>query len=431
MITTNPGSTWSGSLRYSARELVEPASLDELRRTVSSRDKVHALGTRHSFSAVADTPGTLISTARMPGGIDVDTQARTVRVPAATRYGELAQVLDARGLALGAMASLPHISVAGTIATGTHGSGVNARCLSDAAVELEMVTASGDLVTLRRDRDAEFDGAVVALGALGVVTTVTLTAEQACPMRQAVYQDLPPESADQQGLEAVLACASSVSLFTRWQSPGFDQVWVKERTDGRGGALSSGDGRDLPTTLHGAHRAPAPVHPLPGMPAGNCTDQSGEPGPAHERLPHFRLEFTPSAGEEIQSEYLIGREDLAQACAALRPLGALMEPVLLVSEIRAVAADDLWLSMAQGRDSAALHFTWRRDPAGVVAVLPHIEEALAPFSPRPHWGKVHSLAPDVVRGRWTRADDFAALAARMDPAGRFSTPLLKALKLTA
>src|SRR5699024_2444126 len=146
-----------------------------------------------------------------------------------------------------------------------------------------------------------------------------------------------------------------------------------------------------------------------------CTDQTGEPGPAHERLPHFRLEFTPSNGEEIQSEYFIAREHLAAALDAVMPLGERIRPLLHASEIRTVAADELWLSPAHRRDSACVHFTWKQLPQQVEALLPEIEERLAPLAPRPHWGKVFTLAPERVRAQYPRLRDFRTLRDRLDP----------------
>ena len=155
------------------------------------------------------------------------------------------------------------------------------------------------------------------------------------------------------------------------------------------------------------------------MAPDNATEQLGIPGPWQERLPHFRLAFTPSSGEELQTEYLLPRELAGAALEALAPLGDRIAAVLQISEIRTVAADDLWLSMASGRDSVAFHFTWIQDDAAVMPVVASIEAALAPFAARPHWGKVFSTAPETVAGLYPRWDDFAALLRRYDPAGKF------------
>jgi xylitol oxidase len=388
---------WAGNVTFSASEVARPAGLDELCRTVGGAVRVHAVGSRHSFSTVADSPGTLVSLDDMPRTVEIDTEARQARVAAATRYSELALALDKVALAVPNMASLPHIGVVGACATGTHGSGDRNQCLATSVAGLEMVTATGDVVSVN-----ELDGAVVSLGALGVVTSVTLDLVPAFEVRQWVYDDLPADSIS----EEILASAYSVSLFSTWRNPSaFDQVWIK-----------AADGwESAPEEWHGARLADGPRHPVPGMPAQYANEQGGMPGPWHARLPHFRAEFTPSAGEELQSEYLIPRAHLRDAVRALTPLAPRIAPLLLVNEIRSVAADSLWLSPAYGRDTIGLHFTWRQDP-DVAEVLPMIEDALAPFGPRAHWGKVFSPSMEFP---YPRLEDFVRLAAGYDPDGKF------------
>ncbi|WP_341361046.1 FAD-binding protein [Georgenia sp. M64] len=412
-----PLTNWARTLTFGARAVHRPGSVAELQELVRTSERIRALGTGHSFSRVADTTADLVSVAGLPPTVEIDPARSRVTVAAGVRYGELAERLHRAGLALRAMASLPHISVAGACATGTHGSGVTNQGLASAVSAVELVTGDGELRTLSRADDPEdFPGAVVALGSLGVVVRLTLDVVPTYDVSQVVYEDLPATSLGQDELDEVLAGAYSVSLFTRWRGDDVDQVWLKHRPDDAG--------TDQPwapraTTFHGARLAAGPVHPVPGMPAESCTVQGGDPGPWHERLPHFRAAFTPSSGEEIQSEYLVARADAAAALTALRGLRERVAPVLHVSEVRTVAADDLWLSPAYGRDSVALHFTWHKDPGGVAAVLPAVEEALAPYAPRPHWGKVFTIAPDVVRSAYPRIGDFAALADHLDPTGTF------------
>jgi xylitol oxidase len=391
---------WAGNVTFAARHLFEPTSLDELRRLVSGSGRLHAIGTRHSFNHVADTSGDLISLAAMPSDIEIDADAGTVTAPAAIRYGDLAVHLHRSGLALGNLASLPHISVAGAVATGTHGSGVGNGSLATAVSGIEMVTADGELVKLRRG-DGHFAGAVVALGALGVVVRLTLDVIPTFDIAQHVYDDVPRER-----LDDLLGAGYSVSLFTDWTSDRLTQVWCK---------LTAGQ---RPPVWLSDRRADSPRHPVPGMPAQNCTGQLGAPGAWHTRLPHFRLGFTPSSGAELQSEYLIARADLPGALAALDDLRRRIAPLLFVSEIRTIAADDLWLSPSYGRDSGAIHFTWRPDPA-VEALLPDIEAALAPFEPRPHWGKLFALGPSEIAARYQRLPDFVGLMRAYDPEGKF------------
>jgi alditol oxidase len=406
-----PGLSWSGTVDYGPGPLHAPTSVAELRSLVGRSRRIRALGTRHSFSEIAASDADLVTLAHLPAGLEVDVAARTVRVAAGVRYGELALASAEHGLALANMGSLPHISVGGASATGTHGSGDGKRSLSSSVRAVDLVTAGGDLLSLSRDEDPEiFDGAVLALGALGIVTHLTLDLVPAAPMRQTVHLDFPSESMTSEGLLAMLAGGTSVSLFHHWDGR-IDQAWVKQ---------VAGRDEELPEQWLGGRRARRPVHPLPGMPADFCTDQTGEPGPAHERLPHFRLEFTPSNGEEIQSEYFVARKDLAAALAAVMPLRERIRPLLHASEIRTVAADELWLSPAYRRDSACVHFTWKQLPEQVKALLPEIEERLAPFAPRPHWGKVFTLDPAQVRARYPRLADFLTLRERLDP-GRVFT----------
>ncbi|MEU6367976.1 FAD-binding protein [Streptomyces sp. NPDC046931] len=402
---TQSVTNWAGNITYAAGELHRPRSLDALRALVTASAQVRVLGSGHSFNRIAEPgpDGVLVSLSELPGEVDVDTAARTVRVGGGVRYAELARVVHRHGLALPNMASLPHISVAGSVATGTHGSGVANGPLASAVREVELVTADGSTLRIGRGEHG-FAGAVTALGALGVVTALTLDLEPDFLVEQHVFTELPLEGLE---FETVTAAAYSVSLFTDWRAPGFRQVWLKRRTD-----------QPLPD-FPWARPATEALHPVPGMPAVNCTPQGGVPGPWHERLPHFRADFTPSSGAELQSEYLLPRPCALDALHALDAVRATVAPVLQTCEVRTVAADAQWLSPAYGRDSVALHFTWVEDTASVLPVVRRVEEALDAFGPRPHWGKVFTVPAETVRARYPRVGDFAALAAGLDPAGKF------------
>jgi xylitol oxidase len=399
---------WSGNVTFSARHRHQPTSIDELRAIIAKSDKIRALGTAHSFNAIADSPADQVSLAAMPTVIDIDAQASTVTVSGGVRYGELAQHLHRAGYALHNLGSLPHISVAGACATGTHGSGVTNGNLSTAVRALEMVTANGDVVTIN-GTDAAFAGSVVALGMLGVVTTLTLAIAPTFEVAQYVYDDLAFGTL-LDDVDAIFSAAYSVSLFTDWNASTVNQVWLKHR---------------LPDPTAGqppwpnARRADGPRHPVPGMPTINSTEQGGVAGAWYERLPHFKLDFTPSSGDELQTEYFVARTSAAQALAAVHGVRQLISPVLQISELRTIAADDLWLSEAYGRDSLAIHFTWINDPDRVAPVLTAVEAALAPFEARPHWGKVFSIEPAVVAASYERLPAFGALAAQYDPTGKF------------
>ena len=405
---------WAGNITFGAARVHRPGTLDELQSVVAASDRVRALGSGHSFSPVADTTGDLVSVAGLPATVDVSPDRTTATVAAGMRYGEVAVALQAQGLALHNLGSLPHISVAGAVATGTHGSGPTLGSLSTAVVGLDLVTATGSVLRLDR-ADPRFPGGVVALGALGVVTAVTLAVQPTYDVAQTVYQDLPVRRLAT-GLEEILAAGTSVSLFTTWGRDVVDQVWVKRRTDDPRPALG-------PDWLD-ARAATEPLHPLTGMSPASCTEQLGVPGPWHQRLPHFRLDHTPSSGAELQTEYLVPRRHALDALDAVHGIAARVAAVLQVSELRTVAADDLWLSPAYQQDSLAIHFTWVDDPAAVAPVVAELEQGLAPFGARPHWGKVFTMPPATVQSRYPRLADFAALRRELDPDDVFGNAMV-------
>jgi alditol oxidase len=409
---------WSGNIAFQAEEVCHPASLEEVRSLAARGSKLRVLGSGHSFNDIADTPGSLVSLAKLPPTIEIDGAAGRVKVGANVRYAELSRRLHDEGYALHNLASLPHISVAGSIATATHGSGDGNGNLATAVSGLEIVTAGGDLVSLSRDRDGDrFNGAVVGLGALGIVVSVTLDVEPAFAMRQRVYEGLPLEVLDEH-FSAVVSGAYSVSLFTTWRAPRIDQVWVKERVDPAGE-------RPMAEDWFGARPADGPRHPVPGMSAVACTEQLGVPGPWFDRLPHFRPDFAPSSsGDELQTEFLLPRRHAVDALHAVNEVRDRVATVLQVCEVRTVAVDDLWMSTAYGEDTVAIHFTWVKDADAVLPVIGLLEERLAPFGHRPHWGKLFTTPADALRSRYPRLSDFHALARHYDPNGTFTNDFL-------
>ncbi|MFJ4254571.1 D-arabinono-1,4-lactone oxidase [Microbacterium sp. NPDC090003] len=413
---------WAGNLTYRASRVEHPASIDELRALLSQGGMVRMLGSRHCFNDIADTDGVLIALDRLPAVFEVSPERDAVRVAGGLRYGDIAPLLAAEGLALANLASLPHISLAGAVATGTHGSGDAIGSLASAVRALTIVTPAGETRELHRS-DAEFDGAVVSLGALGAIVDLTLDVEPTYDVAQHVFEH-PSWDAILTDLEAVTGIGTSVSIFSTWQHTDVaDQIWVKQRLpEAREAARES-----LFESL-GAEAAASKRHPILGVDPVACTEQLGVPGPWFERLAHFKLEFTPSAGAEIQSEYLVPRADAVTAIQAVRSLAGQIAPLLLVNEIRTVKADDLWLSPSYGTDAVGIHFTWRPDEAAVRAFLPTLEAALPPTA-RPHWGKVFTLDATEVRERYPRFDDFDALAARFDPERRLVNGFLERLGL--
>jgi len=385
---------------------VTVTSVEDVRRILDAPGRVRALGTRHSFTDLPDTTGTLIDVTGLPTEITLDSDARTVTVSAGTRYGELALWLEQRGWAMGNMGSLPHINVGGAIATGTHGSGDGNPVLSDSVTALRYVGADAELHEVRRG-DGDFDALVVGLGAYGVVVAVTLAIQPTFRMRQDVYSGVSWDAA-LADYDAVTAAGYSVSVFTLWEPESLGFVWVKTRLEDDYAAVPE-------VLLDGVHAPDAA--PLGAI--DNVTELGGVPGPWMLRLPHFRLDAQPSFGDEIQTEYFVERRHAAGALRAVQALGDGIRPHLFVSELRTAAADELWLSPAYQRDVVIIHFTWLNHPEGVRSMLPAIEEALAPFDARPHWGKVHGFDRASIERVHPRLADAREVFERLDPDGRF------------
>ncbi len=401
------GSNWAGTYAYRARELHRPETLEQLQELVARAPRLRVLGSRHSFTDVGDSDE-LVTLDDLPR--DVVVGDGTVSCGGAVRYGDLAEALHAEDLALHNLASLPHISIAGSIATATHGSGDASGNLATAVAALELVTSGGEVVTAARG-DENFEGLVVGLGALGAVTRVTLDVEPAYEIAQRVYEGLTWEALFAH-FDEITGAGDSVSVFTLWDERA-GSVWVKSRAD---------PSRD---ELFGALPADGERHPIPGLDPVHCTRQQGVPGRWSDRLPHFQMGFTPSVGEEIQSEYHVARADAVAAIEALRALGGALRPALQVTEIRTVAADRLWLSPQYGQDTVGFHFTWRREPELVGRLVAALEVALAPFAPRPHWGKLFLAGAATIADRYERLPDFMRLAERLDPRGAFRNDWLE------
>jgi xylitol oxidase len=404
---------WAGNHEYRAGRVHRPATLAETRAIVARAPRLRVLGSRHSFSDVADSDELLLLDG-LPADVVVDRAAGTVSFGAALTYGGLAEALRAEGLALHNLASLPHISVGGAIATATHGSGDGSGNLATAVAAVELVTSGGELVRLARS-EPDFDGVVVGLGAVGAVTRVTLGVEPAYEVAQRVFEGLAWDVLLAR-FDEVMASGTSVSVFTTWDAAAVDQVWVKRR---------AGGGLDAPGDLFGAVPATVERHPILGVDPVSCTPQLGVPGPWADRLPHFRMGFTPSSGKELQSEYFVPRPHAVDAILAIQRLGPRITPHLFISEIRAIDADALWMSPCYKQPSIALHFTWKQDWPAVSQLLPIIERELAPFSVRPHWGKLFTLAPAVLQARYEQLDAFRRLMTEYDPRGKFQNAFLK------
>lgn len=409
-----PRTNWAGNLTYSTDNLHQPKTVSKAQKTIQTCDKLRALGTRHSFNTIADSTENQVNLDKFPQAMTIAEDGKTVTVDAGVSYGHLCLSLDSKGYALHNLASLPHISIAGACATATHGSGMEHGNLATAVAAMEFINADGDLVKLARHQDGKaFQGAVVHLGGIGLVTQLTLNLLPAFQMKQWVFQHLPMEQI-QSHFENIMSAGYSVSLFTDWKGKDINQVWLKQEADAA----------DPEKEFYGAQLAEQNLHPIAEISAENCTEQMGVIGPWYERLPHFRMNFTPSSGKELQSEFFVPRQHAVDALMAVSRLKEYIAPHLLISEIRAIDADDFWMSPCYQQPSVAIHFTWKQDWSNVKKVLPMIEKELAAYQVRPHWGKLFTLAPAKLQARYEKLSDFKELLKQYDPKGKFRNEFL-------
>ncbi|MDP1814809.1 MAG: FAD-binding protein [Leadbetterella sp.] len=415
--TVHVGRTnWAGNYTYSTDNLVAPKTAEELQELIKSYKKVKGLGTMHCFNGIADSKFNQISTAALNKVISLDKENETITVESGIKYGEFCEYLDKNGFALHNLASLPHISVAGACSTSTHGSGISNGSLATAAIALEMVNGKGEVVRLTKEKNREeFLMAIVSLGALGIITKVTLKVQPTFKMKQVVYQNMPM-AALEKNFEKIMASGYSVSLFTDWKNKNVSEVWIKVKSD---------DVKEFAPEFYEAKLANKNLHPIASADPVNCTDQMGVDGTWFERMPHFKMGFTPSSGKELQAEYFVNIKDAYQAFMAVEKLNEKVAPLLFITEIRTIAADEIPMSPFYKKTCLAIHFTWKQEVDAVMALLPEVEKALEPFGARPHWGKVFTLQPFVLQGRIEKLNEFKALMIKHDPEGKFKNDFIE------
>ena len=413
-----PRTNWAGNITYGTDRLHRPVSIEEAQEIVRQANKVRPLGSTHCFNTIADSTVSQISMEQLNSDIQLDEEKMQVTVGAGVRYGELAPYLHEHGFAVHNLASLPHISVAGACATATHGSGAGNGNLATAVKAIEFIDASGELITLSREADGDrFAGAVVGLGCLGVVTRATLEVEPSFDMVQHVYLNQPMANMVEH-FDVIMESGYSVSFFTDWKNDEHNQIWLKRK-------VVDGEAPSADPQFYGGRLADRDVHPVLRLSAESCTPQQGVAGPWYERLPHFKMEFTPSSGKELQTEFFVARERAQDALQVYLSMADRLAPILMISEIRTVAPDDLWMSTAFGRDTVAIHCTWEQDWDGLQALLPDLETALQPFEVRPHWGKNFRMGNQRLNALYVRADDFRNLLAEYDPDGKFRNAFIE------
>jgi len=401
---------WAGNFTYGTSSVLHAGSLDAARDLIKKYPRLKVLGTRHCFNNIADSHDHFLSLAQLNKVVAMD--EHSVTVESGVKYGELAVMLNDKGYALHNLASLPHISVAGGCATATHGSGVHNGNLSSAVMGMELITAGGDVVSLSRHNES-FGLAVIHLGGLGAVSKITLAIQPSYQIRQYVYEDLPM-SALATHFDEIMGAGYSVSLFTDWRNKNVSEVWIKSKD-----ASFSGH-----PEFYGARAATKNLHPIRNLGAENCTEQMGVPGPWHERLPHFRMGFTPSSGKELQTEYFVPREHSYAAIKAVEQLHEKISPHLFISEVRCIDADQLPMSPCYLQPSTAIHFTWKPEWPEVRQLLPLIEQQLAPYNARPHWGKLFTMPHQRLATLYPKMHQLQQLMRHYDPTGKFRNEYL-------
>jgi len=407
---------WAGNYTYTSEETKFVDSVDELKKIIVKLKKVKALGTQHCFNDIADTSGTQLSTQKLDSVIELNIEKQTVLVFSGIKYGDLGVYLNEKGWALHNLASLPHISVGGACATATHGSGVSNGNLASAIIGFEILKPDGEIKWVDPDNNPDlFYGGVVSLGALGIMTKIKLKIQPTFNVEQRVFENLSMEAL-KENFNAIMSSGYSVSLFTHWLDRNINQIWIKSK---------SGTYLNSKKSFYGSTPAIKDLHPIKANSPINCTPQMGVSGPWHERLPHFKMEFTPSNGDELQSEYFVSTTDAYQAIMAIEAIHSKISPILFVTEIRSIASDNFWMSMAYKRESISIHFTWKPVPEAVLSLLPEIENALAPFDVRPHWGKIHSVKAKQLKERYPKYTDFCNLREEIDPKGVLLNKYLK------
>ncbi|WP_181832568.1 FAD-binding protein [Bosea caraganae] len=403
---------WAGNYAFTAARLDRPSSIDELRRLIAASPRIRAVGTRHSFNGIADTPGVMVDLSGIAPDIVIDRARLTVTVGAGTSYSVLIDRLQQEGLALHNLASLPHISIAGAVATATHGSGDRNQTLASAVAGLELVASDGSVRHVVRG-DPDFPAVVVGLGAFGIVSRVTLDVGPSFDIRQDSFVDMPWD--DLLGnFDALTSAAYSVSIFTKWSAATAGRIWLKTRLDVPEPEIAS------------LRLRPGPPYAVPATSPDPLArlNPFGVPGPWSERLAHSPPHLPPTPAEQIQSEYLIARPRFAEAVAIIRAMADRVDPVLHVTEIRTMAADELWLSPAYRQDTIGIHFTWKFEAEAVAAVTRELEAALIPLGAKPHWGKLIHADAAALAPLYPRIAEFRACARRYDPDGKFRNAFL-------
>jgi FAD-linked oxidoreductase len=411
---------WAGNQRAAARRVVRPTGAADIAELVGAAraagDTVRAVGAGHSFTGAAATDGIRLELPTDGGPVSIDGAARQVTVPAGMPLHRLNALLAAAGLAMPNLGDIDRQTVAGAISTGTHGTGGRLGGLATFVSGLELVTGTGETVRCSADSDPDlFDAARVSVGALGVLTEVTLSCVDAFTLR-ADERPLPLAEV----LSTLDELVAANDHFEFYWFPYTGRALVK-----RNNRVTDGSARPLPrwrgflddellsNSVFGAvcrlaRRAPRLVPTINGVSA-RALGARTYTAPSHEVF------CTPRRVRFVEMEYAVPRAALPAAFAGLRrAVERCGTPVVFPVEVRVAAADGVWLSTSYGRDSAyvAVH-----QYAGMPyePYFREVEAVMRDLDGRPHWGKLHTRNAASLDAAYPRFGDFLAVRDRLDP----------------
>jgi L-gulono-1,4-lactone dehydrogenase len=433
--TPGPGQwrNWAGTAAATPARWAQPRSEAEIavavKEAAAAGLQVRALGSGHSFTPAAATDGLALDLSLWTGITAADPQTGLVTVRSGTTLRALNAVLDEFGLAMANLGDIDAQTIAGALSTGTHGTGARLGGLATQVEALDLVLADGSLVTCSASARPElFAAARVGLGALGVVTAVTLRCvpsftltadERPMPVEQVIEQFDTLAGANDHfefywfpyGRKALVKRNNRLPAEGRSPAPapmpGWRRVWEFEVVENAAFGTLCRLGRAVPRLIPALGRLSSAA-----LSARTYGDAS------------HRVFVTPRRVRFVESEYAVPRESLAGVLAELRrAVPRLAEPVMFPVEVRVAAADDIWLSTAYGRDTAyiAIH-----QYAGLPyrAYFDLFESVVAQVAGRPHWGKLHSLDAGRLSPLYPRFGDFLGVRAQVDPENRFGNPYL-------
>ncbi len=420
---------WAGDQACRPAAFERPSGTQEVaaavRAAAAAGRTVRVAGAEHSFTGAVLTDGTLLSLERMSRVLDVDRASGLVRIQAGITLHDLNGVLWDHGLAVANLGDIDVQSIAGAAATGTHGTGHGLPNLSAALHSIELVTGDGSVVECNEESDPDaWRAARVGIGALGVVTEVTLRAVPAFTL-EGVDAPMPLE-ATLERLGELAAGSEHFELFT-FPHTGVALTRTNRRTDAPPAPRSAGRAwvDDILLRNHAFELACRIGRARPSLIPRLNRAVTRASGTTRRVDRSYEIFASPRRVRFTEMEYAVPRADGAEAVrSVLAMIGERRLPVPFPLEVRFVARDDALLSPATGRDTCYIAVHQYRGMAWE-PLLRATEEIMDDFGGRPHWGKRHFQSAATLASRYPDWDRFAAVRARLDPEGRFANGYLR------